>query len=166
MGLKKDIAGRFGISLQGRGLVRDAEKIRVRREQLRIQKAASAVLKDRKHRLSGKGGPGIPDERRIELEHVVLEWVKDHSSTVLTDEMLERACELELEEEWSKGDDFVSHGEYVVQQLMKESKEEEGKQQWPGLEAFIVEWREHFVLHSSARFLSPRWRVSSPVYNK
>ncbi|RUS24796.1 hypothetical protein BC938DRAFT_473061, partial [Jimgerdemannia flammicorona] len=153
---KKAIAERFGIPLEGRGWVRDAEKGSV-------QRAASAILRNRKRRRLGVGGSaGIPEERVNALEDVVSQWwTREHGGDMerLTDGMLQQACSLS---ELSKSVDFISHGEYVVQQLMAEKSGE----RWPQLEAFVEEWRAHFIAHTGGTpFLSSRWCISGRVYN-
>lgn len=68
-----------------------------------------------------------------------------------------------------RGPDFVEHGTFVIQQLMKMEhgivESAAGMQRWPHLETFIKLWRQHFLDHVKPSFLSERWTVDGEIYN-
>ncbi|KAI7903317.1 uncharacterized protein BX663DRAFT_433862, partial [Cokeromyces recurvatus] len=147
--LKKECVKRFNIPLEGKGWI-------YLPEHKKVKKAASALI-----RSSDK----IPKERQEVLKNIITEfWNAQHNNN--------------KEEEWNtilkkcstlidhyKGPDYIEHGQSAVQQLTVNLViNEKGKETWPDLEAFIREWRQHFLDHLKPRYLSSSWTVNGDIY--
>ncbi|RKP10051.1 hypothetical protein THASP1DRAFT_13409, partial [Thamnocephalis sphaerospora] len=175
--LKEAIAAQYGVPLVGRGWVQCREDGHARR-------AACALLRN---------AAVIPEARRAELATTVRRWwmaSNEHqeesaSSAVANGQLhegipqrvLERASQLE---DRVRGPDFVEHGPYVVAQLLlrqcsddlpddaaSECLDKDDRQnhvRWPDLEAFVQQWRQHFLDHAKPAHLSPHWRVNGTIY--
>ncbi|KAL1914950.1 uncharacterized protein VTP21DRAFT_7866 [Calcarisporiella thermophila] len=111
----------------------------------------------------------IPPARIEELNRVVLEWwqstqiSKSNSSNIETsvaddnkvgyvpsEEILHRALELK---DSFKAPNYISHGEYVIQQLATLEQ----------MEGFVRMWRGHFLEYAKPRYISSLWSVDNPV---
>lgn len=131
--LKKDIATRVGVPIEGRGWIKHPEH-------RRVQLACSA-LESFRHK--------IPDARIQELEATVRTFFRLEGNQPVDERIYEQARQLPV---LTKSDDFVEHGEYVVSQMT------EGE-----IDDFVRSWRRHFLEHANPRFLSPTWRVHNPI---
>ncbi|KAI9597380.1 hypothetical protein BDF19DRAFT_297357 [Syncephalis fuscata] len=161
MDLKKKIAQQYSLPLEGQGWIECREDGVVRR-------AASALLLHKSK---------IPEARQDSLAKCVKEWWQNHiadTNEALIDQdstdtihniprqILKQAC---LLKDRVKGLDFIEHGEYIVQQLLQQQDtNENGQLCWPDLEAFIRQWRKHFIDHTHPAYLSPHWHVDDPIY--
>lgn len=159
MKFKKAGVKRFNIPLEGQGWVTLPEyKV--------AKKAASALI-----RSSDK----IPAARQEVLKETVTNFWKKHGQEV------RKANNLEIEEgDWDailntcseledhfKGPDFIEHGNSAIQQLTERVEFNDKKQEtWPDLEAFIKEWRQHFLDHINPQFLSDKWSVDADIYTR
>ncbi|KAG0164468.1 hypothetical protein DFQ28_010281 [Apophysomyces sp. BC1034] len=142
--LKKQIAKTYAIPLEGKGWVQVPEN-RV------IRKAASALLRH----------SNIPQKRRDDLTETVKTLRKPEWADLEWQQVLEKCCELK---DQFQGPDFVEHGEFVVEQLMKTQDVRDGKDVWPDLETFVKQWRQHFLDHLEPKHLSERWTVDGEIY--
>jgi hypothetical protein len=118
-----------------------------------VRKAASALI----HFLDK-----IPEARQKELRKTVEDfcyrdegWDKDWQDTLVWCNQLE---------DHYKGESFIEHGDYVIQQLTKNEVTVNERPTWPDLEMFIKEWRQHFLDHLKPEFLSEKWAVDGPIY--
>ena len=175
--LKKKLATKYELPLEGKGWVRVPENRTAR-------KAASALL---------RAADKMPSQRKEELEKIVKDFweqkkqesptmeaiqivkkYKEEKERCNNDEsvgwqaldwkqVLEKCCDLQ---ELFQGSDFIEHGQGVVQQLMfnKAVDDNNGKERWPDLEDFVKEWRQHFLDHSKPKHLSERWTVDGEIY--
>ncbi|KAI8053488.1 hypothetical protein BDF22DRAFT_620040 [Syncephalis plumigaleata] len=155
---KKSLAIQYGIPLEGMGWVECREEGAVRR-------AASALLLHRNK---------IPQERQEMLVNLVKEWWRNQTRETFTDQteivlgiprqVLERAS---LLKQRVKGPEFIEHDAYVVEQLVRRQETIDAQRRtcrWPDLEAFIRQWRQHFVDHVHPTHLSTHWHVDAPIY--
>ncbi|KAI9249438.1 hypothetical protein BDA99DRAFT_523783 [Phascolomyces articulosus] len=167
--LKKSLATKYELPLEGKGWVRVPENRTAR-------KAASALL---------RAADKIPVERKKELENTVHSfWEQKKQDPTQTndkrkensndsteptdwrsldwDQVLQKCCELE---DLFQGSNFIEHGQGVVQHLMvNKSVDDNGKEGWPDLESFVKQWRQHFLDHSKPQHLSDRWTVGGEIY--
>ncbi|XP_041370473.1 exonuclease 3'-5' domain-containing protein 2-like [Gigantopelta aegis] len=85
----------------------------------------------------------IPEQRKDELRKIIL----DHfGAASITDDLLETACSIDVR---IFNDDYVSHGQKVVNQYKCEH----------GLEYLEKRWRQHFVDMMKPRYLPNMWSV-------
>lgn len=157
MTFKKQCVGRFNIPLEGQGWVY-LPHYKVAR------KAASALI-----RCSNV----IPADRQVVLKDTVVKFWVEYGSEINAE-----LAEKDLEENWDaitqecstlvdhfKGPDFIEHANSAVQQLTKTIiLDDKGQDTWPDLEAFIKEWRQHFLDHVEPKFLSELWTVNGEIY--
>jgi hypothetical protein len=149
--LKKKIAIDFNMPLNGsnQGRIKLYNNIK-------IKKAASAL-----NRI------GIPEDRMRELKNIVFTWhqqATDKTKNDKWDNIIEKALMLP---DYERNDDFVEHGRYVVNQLLKDYhylENDSTKKRWPKLEDFIYLWREHFLKNMEPKFLSQLWKVNNNIY--
>ncbi|KAI8330939.1 hypothetical protein EDC96DRAFT_548853 [Choanephora cucurbitarum] len=147
---KKQGVKRFNIPLEGRGWISLPEH-------KRAKKAASALI-----RSSDK----IPFDRQQVLKETVIQFWNDYDKKedVSFDQILTVCSELQ---DHFKGPDFVEHGQEAIRQLTATCvMNEDGQPTWPDLEAFIKEWRQHFLDHVKPKQLSPLWTVDATIYTR
>ncbi|KAI8988628.1 hypothetical protein BDF20DRAFT_856852 [Mycotypha africana] len=157
--LKKDCVKRFGIPLEGEGWI-------YLPEHRRAKKAANALI-----RSSDK----IPLHRQKELTETILNfWQKEKISES------EKSDGNTKEEAWKnilqscselvdhyKGPDFVEHGKKAIQILTERTEYNDKNQEiWPDLEAFIKEWRQHFLDYLQPKYLSELWTIEGDIYTR
>ncbi|RKP22950.1 hypothetical protein SYNPS1DRAFT_19325, partial [Syncephalis pseudoplumigaleata] len=168
MDRKKALALQYGVPLEGKGWI-------VCREEGAVRRAASALLLHR-HRM--------PEARQEMLAKQVMAWWQkqqqqqpactsmEHGQPGNTDTIMDiprRVLEeASMLEQRIKGPDFVEHGAYVVAQLLQHQavagQEDGGQTRWPDLEAFIRQWRQHFIDHVRPAHLSAHWHVDASIY--
>ncbi|KAI8993525.1 hypothetical protein BDB01DRAFT_716015, partial [Pilobolus umbonatus] len=149
--LKKKIASRYNVPLEGIGWISLPEY-------KRVKKAASALI-----RSSDK----IPKDRLLFLESTVRDfWVSyEHKKDEDDWETVLSKCSL-LEDHF-RGPDFREHGDIVITDLTKNmTLNEKGEETWPDLEAFIKQWRKHFLDHLKPSHLSSLWTVDGDIYSR
>ncbi|KAI9486929.1 MAG: hypothetical protein EXX96DRAFT_59816 [Benjaminiella poitrasii] len=147
--LKKECVNRFDIPLEGKGWI-------YLPEHKKAKKAASALI-----RSSDK----IPKERQEVLKKIVSDFWNEYYHD-------------NKEEDWNailqicgslvdhyKGPDYIEHGQSAIEQLTAKCVITEEKETWPDLEAFIKEWRQHFLDHLKPTHLSSSWNVDSDIYS-
>ncbi|KAI8067841.1 hypothetical protein BC940DRAFT_300577 [Gongronella butleri] len=154
--LKKELARRHGCPLEGKGWV-DLPETR------RVKKAAGALL-----RAANK----IPAARQEELATMIKQYQQDapDAPDTLKDpatpwqQVLETCASLD---DHFRGPDFIEHGESVMAHLMEEKSHdpETNSERWPRVEAFIRQWRQHFLDHAQPKYLSAKWSVDAEIYN-
>ncbi|RHZ47945.1 hypothetical protein Glove_564g55 [Diversispora epigaea] len=155
----------------------------------------------------------IPDKRIQELKKIVLEWYnyqniqindvehdnennnndEDNDKNILDpkffNSILQKAIELP---EYQRNPEFIEHGKFVINSLMKEyyyikisleTGEQEIfnnevdnnnidnnykiwklKKRWPLLENFIKNWRSHFLNYAKPKYLSNNWKIDNSIY--
>ncbi|TPX55138.1 hypothetical protein PhCBS80983_g05564 [Powellomyces hirtus] len=136
--VKKLLAEKYDIPLDGRGLVTHPE----------TRKLHSAINALKFSQTNHK----IPPARVAELEAFVRTALAvPEECAEIPPEMMEEAL---TRPQWTRGDDFVEHGEVVVGAMSKAE-----------LETFIYFWRAHFLEHLKPMFLSETWRVDNPIRN-
>ncbi|PKK64358.1 hypothetical protein RhiirC2_756829 [Rhizophagus irregularis] len=147
------IAINFNMPLNGNG----QSRIRLYNN-IKIKKAASAL-----NRI------GIPEDRMRELKDILLTW--HQQATDKTNDKLDNIIEKALMlPDYERNDEFVEHGKYVVNQLLKDCHYLTGlennsiKKKWPKLEEFIYLWRDHFLKNMEPKFLSKFWKVNNNIY--
>jgi hypothetical protein len=148
MKLKKEGVKRFGIPLEGRGWINLPEH-------KKAKKAASALV---------RCSDTIPQDRQQVLKDIVLDFWKTYDEDDEEDfEKILEKCNL-LEDHY-KGPDYIEHGNWAIQQLTKNCVlDDQNQETWPDLEAFIKEWRQHFLDHIKPKHLSKLWTVDGEIY--
>lgn len=154
MTFKKQCVSRFNIPLEGQGWVY-LPHYKVAR------KAASALI-----RCADK----IPEHRQKELKATVLKFWDEYGSEINPDkkddwDSIVEECSVLVDH--FKGPDFIEHANSAVQQLTKVViLDDKDQETWPDLEAFIREWRQHFLDHVQPQFLSELWTVDGEIYSR
>ena len=157
--LKKSLASKYELPLEGKGWIRVPENRAAR-------KAAAALL---------NAADKIPSARQDELRNTINSFWKEKQQNYLSDnslgddwskldwdQVLKKCLELQ---DLFQGKDFLEHGRGVVQSLTANKViENDDKERWPDLEAFIREWRQHFLDHAKPLYLSDRWTVDGSIY--
>ncbi|KAL7317493.1 hypothetical protein PS15m_003847 [Mucor circinelloides] len=152
MSFKKAGVKRFNIPLEGSGWCTYPEY-------KNAKKAASALI-----RSSDK----IPKERQQVLKAIVLDFWKDYDKKEYKgddlDAILKECSELV---DHFKGPDYMEHGQSAINQLTSKCVlNDKGQETWPDLEAFIKEWRQHFLDNLKPKHLSKLWSVDADIYTR
>ena len=149
--LKKKISIDFNMPLSGQGRIRLDYNIKVK-------KAASALNKT-----------GIPEDRIQVLKNIVSTWYQQTAEGTMSDKLDDIIKKALMLPDYEENNEFIEHGRYVVNQLLKdcyESEDDSIGNRWPKLEEFIYLWRDHFLKNTEPQFLSRHWKIDNNVYTK
>ncbi|KAI8121866.1 Exonuclease 3'-5' domain-containing protein 2 [Lucilia cuprina] len=102
-----------------------------------VKSAARALL---------KCGDQIPENRRQELESIVLNYYKEETKICL--DLLQEASEIDTKR---NNENYSQHGEKVVQKFQKNLG---------GLLELEKIWREHFIHTMQPKYLPPLWNIN------
>ncbi len=175
MRLKKHICERYGVEINGSGKVRDGAVIRAKSSVNALMNHGHVIPEQRLkelHRglnqflvdrgllslslplslMKSGGENGENGDHDVKTQEMEMERILTQGVSV---EMMQAVL---LMDEWHGLDQYVPHGQGVVNVLLQgvSSHEDRVKR----LDEFAITWRQHFVDIMSPRFINPHWSIT------
>ncbi len=174
MRLKKHICERYGVEINGSGKVRDVAVIRAKSSVNALMNHGHVIPEQRRKELHRSLNQFLVDRGLLSLPLSLMKNGGENGDD--SDDVKKQEMEMEMEriltqgvsmemmqavllmDEWHGLDQYVPHGQGVVNVLLHGASSHED--QVKRLDEFAITWRQHFVDIMSPRFINPHWSIT------